>query len=60
MELLINEGNKDPAATSQTASSLAACGMIPASATLSNTCPDVVTGDLISGIFYTGRESIRV
>lgn len=34
--------NKDPAATSQIDSSLAACGMIPASVPLSNTCPDVV------------------
>lgn len=56
MELLINEGNKDPAATSQIDSSLAAWGRIPASVHVQHTRPDVLSREILSsGIFYTGR-----
>lgn len=41
-------GNKDPAAMSQIDSSLASCGMIPASAPVYNTCPDVLSWEGLS------------
>lgn len=44
--------NKDPAAMSQIDSSLASCGMIFARTPVSNTCPDVLSREILSVEYF--------